>query len=129
MPTLSVLCVVRVKKKKKHKIKKTMKKRKKRKEKKRPKVNLILSHVSHTFFILDPLIGPHTFRHTHCTLGKNVFFNVKKGPWFKVQFASNWSLNPCLKLPCCNHQMDQNKFKGSLRDSQNKKFKTNCQQF
>jgi len=42
---------------------------KKGKEKKKiPKVNLILSHVNHTFFILDPLIGPHTFRHTHCTL-------------------------------------------------------------
>jgi hypothetical protein len=42
-------------------------------------VNLILSHVNHTFFILDPRIGPQAFRHTHCTLEIFYFFNVKKG--------------------------------------------------
>jgi hypothetical protein len=44
---------------------------------KKPKVNLILSH--HAFLILDTQIGPQTFRHTHCTLIKKVFKNVKKG--------------------------------------------------
>ncbi len=42
--------------------------KKKKKKKKKPKVNLILSHINHTFFILDPQIGPQAFRHTHCTL-------------------------------------------------------------
>jgi hypothetical protein len=52
---------------KKQKIKKTLKKG--RKNKKRPKVNLILSHVNHTFFILDPQIGAQAFAHvTHCIL-------------------------------------------------------------
>jgi hypothetical protein len=36
-------------------------------------LHLILSHVNHTFFILDPQIGPQTFKHTHGTLTKNVF--------------------------------------------------------
>jgi hypothetical protein len=45
----------------------------KKEEKKKANVNLILSHVNHTFFILDPQIEPHTFQHTNFTLEKNVF--------------------------------------------------------
>jgi hypothetical protein len=45
-----------------------------------PKVNLILSHANHTFLILDPQIELQASRHIHCTLGKNVFMNMKKGP-------------------------------------------------
>jgi len=45
--------------------KKIMKKNKKKE--KRPKINLILSYINHTFFILDPQIGPQAFRHAHCT--------------------------------------------------------------
>ncbi len=53
----------------------------KKKRKRNPsKVNLILSYINHTFFILDPQVGSQAFRHTQCTLGKKVFFNVKKGP-------------------------------------------------
>jgi len=48
--------------------------------KKRPKNNLILSYFNHTLFILDPWIEPQVFRHTHPTLGKRVFLNVKKSP-------------------------------------------------
>jgi hypothetical protein len=71
-----------------------LKKRKKNheknmKKKKKPKVSLIPSHINHTFFILDPQIGPQTFKHSHSTIGKNGFSNVKKGPiqgsiWFKL---------------------------------------------
>jgi hypothetical protein len=43
------------------------------KEKKRKRFNLILSHINHIFFILDPWIWPQAFRHTHCTLRKSVF--------------------------------------------------------
>jgi hypothetical protein len=32
------------------------------------------------FVISDPWIGPQAFRHTNCTLRKNVFINLKKGP-------------------------------------------------
>jgi len=73
------LCVIRV-----FKRKKTEKKTKKK---------LILSHVNHTFFMLDPWIGPHTFKHIQCTLGK-VFFVMWRKVEFKVQFALNWSLGP-----------------------------------
>jgi len=45
-------------------------------KKKRPKVNLILSHVNHTFFILDPQIGLHTYKHTHRTLRKKCFLKM-----------------------------------------------------
>jgi hypothetical protein len=45
---------------------------------KRQKVNLILSHVNHTFVILDFRIGPQIFKHTHYTLGEKCFFNAKK---------------------------------------------------
>jgi len=48
--------------------------------KKRSKNNLILSYFNHTLFILDPWIEPQVFRHTHPTLGKRVFLNVKKSP-------------------------------------------------
>jgi len=59
------------------------------KKKKKPMVNLILSHVNNTFLILEPWIGPQTFRHTHCAIGKNVFLHVEKGPiqctiWLKL---------------------------------------------
>jgi hypothetical protein len=68
------------------------------------KVNLILSHVNHTFFILDLWIGPQASRHTHCTLGTKRFFLMWRRVQFKVQFASNcsvdfWSLDPCLTGP------------------------------
>jgi hypothetical protein len=36
------------------------------------KINLILSHVNHTFFILNSQIGPQAFRHNHYTLRKNI---------------------------------------------------------
>jgi len=65
-------------KKKKFK-KKTMKKEEKKK-KKQPKINIILSHANHTFLILDLQIETQAFKHTHRTLGKRVFSNVKKGP-------------------------------------------------
>jgi hypothetical protein len=72
------LCLVKVRKKKKTKKKKIMKEKKK---KEKPKVNLILSHANHTFEKLDPQInGPQAFGHTHCTLQKSAFLNVKKGP-------------------------------------------------
>ncbi len=54
---------------------------KKRKKKKRPNVNILLSHVNHTFFILDLPIEHHTFKLTNCTLeNKNKNCDVKKGP-------------------------------------------------
>jgi len=70
-----------------------------KKMKKKTKNELILSHVNHTFFMLDPRIGPHTFKHIQFTLGKSVFCNVKKGsiqgPFcFKLVLGS---LDPCLK--------------------------------
>lgn len=62
-----------------------------RRREKKKKVNLILSHVIHTFFILDLQIGTPAFRHTHCTLGmcffkcekrSNLRFNLLQiGPW------------------------------------------------
>jgi len=50
-----------------------MKKRKKR------KVDLILSHVKHTFLILYFQIGPQVFKqtHCHCTVEK-MFFKCEK---------------------------------------------------
>jgi len=54
------------------KLKKSWKNRRRREE--RPDVNLILSHVNHTFSILDPWIGPQAFRYTYCTLRKKCFF-------------------------------------------------------
>jgi hypothetical protein len=41
---------------------------------KNEKVNLILSHANHIFFILKPRIEPQTFRHTHFTLRNFTFF-------------------------------------------------------
>ncbi len=73
----SIVCVIRVKKKKEKKRKKNPWKKGRRE--KRPKVNLILSHVNHTFLKLDLQIGPHTFRHIDYTLGF-FFYNVNKGP-------------------------------------------------
>jgi hypothetical protein len=77
------------KKKIKLKIKKNYERRKK--NEKIPKVNLILSHVNHTFLISDLGIGPHAFRHTHCILGKSIFLNVKKGP---IQISISFKLLP-----------------------------------
>jgi len=57
--------------------KKTMKKRRRRG--KRPNVNLILSHVNHTFLVLDLRIGAQVFRQNSLYLEKNVFLNMKKG--------------------------------------------------
>ncbi len=51
------------------------------KKRKDQKVNLILSLVNPIFLILDLLIGPQTFRHTHCTIKKSVFLM-----WERVQF-------------------------------------------
>jgi len=52
----------------------------KKKGRGKPKVNLILSHVNHTFFILDIRIGPQAFKHIHCVPQEKVFLeNVKKG--------------------------------------------------
>jgi hypothetical protein len=53
---------------------------KKSKKKNPSKVNLIVSNINGTSLILDLQVGPQAFRHTQCTLRKNVFFNVKKGP-------------------------------------------------
>jgi hypothetical protein len=47
-------------------------KKKRRKKNKRQKVNLILTHIKHTFLILDFGNGPHAFRHIN-TLRKSVF--------------------------------------------------------
>jgi hypothetical protein len=72
----------------------------KKRRKKKQKVNLILSHVNHTFLISDPQIGPQAFRHTHCVVGKSAFSNVKEsliqGSIWSMGF---WSLNPYLKWP------------------------------
>jgi hypothetical protein len=38
------------------------------------KVNLTLSHVTQTFFMLDTRIGPQAFSHNSCTIRQNVFF-------------------------------------------------------
>jgi hypothetical protein len=51
------------------KLEKTMKEKKKR-----LKLNLILSHVNHTFLILNLQIEPQAFRYTHYTLRKSGFF-------------------------------------------------------
>jgi hypothetical protein len=74
------LCVVRIKENR----------NRKNHEKKKQKVNLILSHVKHTFLILDFGIGPYAFKHIH-TLGQNVFFNLKKGP---IQGSIDFKLVP-----------------------------------
>jgi hypothetical protein len=76
----------------------------KKKKKKKTKVNLILSHVNHPFFILD-------LQHTHSIIlfFKVFFFNVKKGSiWFKL-IPGLLALDPCLKWrlsmlsePTCN---------------------------
>jgi hypothetical protein len=86
------------------KLKKLWKKeRKKEEERKDQNVHLILSHVNHTFLILNPPIGPQAFRHTRCTLRIKKILYLKKVKilqvQFKIQFASNWSLGFCLKLP------------------------------
>ncbi len=90
-------------KREKNKQKKRKPWKKGRKKEKKPKVNLFLTHVNHTFLILDLQIGPQAFRHIHYTIRKNVFLLWKKVQ-FKVQFASNWSLgfwslDPCLRWP------------------------------
>jgi hypothetical protein len=69
-PYAHPLCVGRIKIKIVNK--KTMEKKKKKKNK-QPKINLILSHVNHTFLILDSQVETRAFRHTHCTLGKSFF--------------------------------------------------------
>jgi hypothetical protein len=66
----------------------------KRREKK-PNVNLIFSHVNHTFFILDHWIGPKPFRHS-LYLRKIGFFNLKKGP---IQGSICFKLIPGLLVP------------------------------
>jgi hypothetical protein len=53
--------------------------------------------------VLNLQIGPQAFRHTHYTIRKNVFLMWRRVQ-FKVQFASNWSLDfwslgPCVKWP------------------------------
>jgi len=65
--------------------------------KKKPKINLIPSHVNHTFFILNLQIEPQGFKHIHCTSRKNVF--MWRMVQLKVQFTNNWSLDTCLKWP------------------------------
>jgi hypothetical protein len=59
------------------------------------KVNLILSHVNHTFFILNSQIGPQAFRQSHYTLRKKKI-NVKKGP---TQGSICFKLVPRLLVP------------------------------
>jgi hypothetical protein len=51
------------------------------------KVNLILSHANHTFFILDLQIEPQAFKHIHCVIRKCVFLMWKKVQ-LKIQFVS-----------------------------------------
>jgi len=68
----------KLKTKKKKELKKNHKKE--RRKEIRAHINLILSHVNHTFSILDFRIEAQVLRHIHCTFKKNVFFNVKKGP-------------------------------------------------
>ncbi len=82
----SIMCNKSFLKRKKRE--KTMKKRRK---KKRPKVNLIFSHVNHTFWISNLQIGPKALNTLVVTLKKNVFLMWRRVQ-FKVQFASNWSL-------------------------------------
>jgi hypothetical protein len=77
-PYAHPLCGGRIKIKKLNK--NNHEKRRRRKRKKQPKINLILSHANHTFLILDLQIETQAFKHTHHTLGKRVFSNVKKGP-------------------------------------------------
>jgi hypothetical protein len=76
------------------KLKKIMQKRRRRLKK--SKVNLILSYVNHTFFILNSQIGPQAFRHSHYTL--RIFFLkiVKKGP---IQGSICFKLVPRLLVP------------------------------
>jgi hypothetical protein len=68
----------------------------KKKEEKKSKINIILSHVNHTFLILNPRIGPQALRHTHYTIGKNVFLNVKKG---SINISICFKLVPRLLVP------------------------------
>jgi hypothetical protein len=71
------------------KLKKLWKNRRRRE--KRPDVNLILSHVNHTFWYWILELDPQAFRYTYCTLRKNLFLIWRKVR-LKVQVASNWSL-------------------------------------
>ncbi len=71
-------------------------KKARKKNKKKSKVDLILSYNQSHIFILDPQIGPQAFRHTHCTLGKSVFFNMRKGP---IQGSICFKLVPGLLVP------------------------------
>ncbi len=68
----------------------------KREKNKRPKVNLILSHVNHTFLILNLKIGPKDFKHTCCTIEKKCIFNVKKGlnSKFNLLQIGPWAFSP-----------------------------------
>jgi hypothetical protein len=72
-----------------------------------PNVNIILSHVNHTFLYWTFKLEPKPLD-TRCTIEKNVFLKM----WRRVQFDSNrsldfWSLDPCLKwlLVTYNHCM------------------------
>ncbi len=65
-------------------------------KKQKPKINLIFLYANQTFFVLDPQIEPQAFRHTHCTLKKNVFLNVKNGP---IQGSICFKLVPELLVP------------------------------
>jgi hypothetical protein len=67
---------------------------KKQKEEEK-KANLILSHVNHTFFILDPWIWPQAFRHTHYTLGE-MFFLI----WTRMQLNIQFYPGPFVLEPC-----------------------------
>jgi hypothetical protein len=78
------------------KIKKQKKPWKKRKKENKSKINSILSYVNYAFFILNNLIEHQAFRHTHCTIEKNVSFNVKKGP---IQGSICFKLVPELPVP------------------------------
>ncbi len=75
------------------KLKKLWKKeRRRRRREKTPNVHLILSHVNHTFWILNPPIGPQAFRHTRCTLRIFIYFLCEEGSNSRFNLLSNWSL-------------------------------------
>jgi hypothetical protein len=78
---------------------------------KRPKNNLILSPFNHTFFILDPWIEPQVFRHTHPTLGKSVFLNMKKSP---IQDSICFKLVPRLLVLWHLSKVTRSKFDAKL---------------
>jgi len=53
-------------------------------KKQKPKINLIFLYANQTFLIWDPQIEPQAFRHTNCTLGKNVFLKCEE--WSNSRF-------------------------------------------